>query len=84
MMHTLFKCSPETYKVLGILIVQGNDIPPKLLAMPDHDQFQLLKADVTDPLVRQFVGQLVAGCSPVPEFTLVSSRQVHAGNSASY
>ena len=42
--------------------------------------FQLLKADVKDPLVRQFVGGLVTGISPVPEFAVLASREVlHAG-----
>ena len=38
--------------------------------------FQLLKADVKDPLVRQFVGGLVTGISPVPEFEVLASREV--------
>ena len=77
-------------QVMGILIVPGAEIPQQLIAsVPDlygnssnlqngvgGVSFQLLKADTKDPLVRQFVGGLVTGISPVPEFTVLSSREV--------
>ena len=45
--------------------------------------FQLLKADVKDPLVRQFVGGLVTGISPVPEFVVLASREVQQAGKGS-
>jgi hypothetical protein len=45
--------------------------------------FQLLKAETKDPLVRQFVGGLVTGISPVPDFAVLSSREVQQRNAAS-
>lgn len=98
---------------MGLFIVQGMEMPARLLAaVPDLQggvtaasaapaavsgpggagaagsrgstpigghllgSFQLLKADVKDPLVRQFVGGLVTGISPVPEFAVLASREV--------
>ena len=80
---------------MGVIIVPGTEISPRLLSrVPDLSEgsgsgggggtsaaplFQLLKADVKDPLVRQFIGGLVTGLSPVPEFSVVSTREVQRG-----
>ena len=81
---------------MGIFIVPGTEMPAQLLAsVPDIragpagsapsssgcGTFQLLKADTKDPLVRQFVGGLVTGRSPVPDFMVLSSREVQRGDS---
>lgn len=76
-MQTLYRqgrtmTSPDTYKVIGVLIFPGtDDIPLPLASLPDISDFQVLKADTRDPLVRQFVGKVISASSPVTEFQSV-------------
>ena len=52
-------------------------VPPSSGGGPESaSSFQLLKADTKDPLVRQFVGGLVTGISPVPDYVVLGSREV--------
>ncbi len=80
-MHTMQSMYKEEFKVLGFFIVPGQEMPSGLLAkVPDlshaEGQFQLLKADTKDPLVRQFVGGLVTGRSPTPDYSVVFTREL--------
>lgn len=63
-------------QVLGVFIIPGHDIPDGLSNTLDQEHFQLLRADMNDPLVRQFVGQLLTSTSPVPDYRITSSRMV--------
>lgn len=62
-------------QVLGVFIFKGSDVPSELRALPDFEDYQLLKADTKDSMVRKFVGGLVTRTAPVPELSLVCSRE---------
>jgi hypothetical protein len=77
--------------VVGVLIVRGLEPPTDLLvhvpdlhgastqqgcASSDGERFQVMKADIKDPLVRQFVGGLVTGVSPMPDYQVMHSREL--------
>lgn len=81
-MQTLYRPSRshnalDAFKVIGVFILPGTDIPRKLASFPDFQDFQILKADTRDPLIRQFVGKIMVGTSPVQEFSSVAYSQSH-------
>lgn len=73
---TLANLQNTSFKVLGVLIVAGVTIPAAIASLPDFEQFQAAKADTRDPLVRDFIGNLLVGKSPVNELTVVSAQVV--------
>lgn len=73
---TLANHQNTSFKVIGVLIVAGSSIPPAIAKLPDCEQFQAAKADTRDPLVRDFIGNLITGKSPVNEFTVMSAQVV--------
>ncbi|KAL6744988.1 hypothetical protein V8C86DRAFT_2994246 [Haematococcus lacustris] len=66
-LHTLSDPSCEVYKVVGVFLVRGagGSPPQQLVAHLAPYDWLLAKADTQDPLVRTFVGNLVASLSPV-------------------
>lgn len=81
-MQTLYRPSRQnsynaldSFKVLGVFILPGSEVPRPLVTLPDFQDFQILKADTKDPLIRQFVGKIITGTSPVQEFSSISFNQ---------
>mmetsp|Transcript_21361 Transcript_21361/g.46701 ORF Transcript_21361/g.46701 Transcript_21361/m.46701 type:complete len:372 (+) Transcript_21361:177-1292(+) len=72
-MHTLLDFETNEYKVVGVFIFRGTEVPPPVVSLPDYELFQWLKAEPKDPLVRQFVSSLIVGNSPVPQYNVVAS-----------
>ncbi|GAX77748.1 hypothetical protein CEUSTIGMA_g5191.t1 [Chlamydomonas eustigma] len=91
LMHTLKSLDSDDYKVMGVLIVRGLEPPADLLKLvpdlqgdsmqqgyvaSDGEQYQVIKADTKDPLIRQFVGGLMVGVSPMPDYQVMHSREL--------
>ena len=82
MPHQLLASVPDLH---GASSSSAASVPPSAAAGAaggSESSFQLLKADTKDPLVRQFVGGLVTGISPVPDYVSLSSREVQRGGSS--
>uniref|UniRef100_A0A7R9VA34 EF-1-gamma C-terminal domain-containing protein n=1 Tax=Chlamydomonas euryale TaxID=1486919 RepID=A0A7R9VA34_9CHLO len=75
--HTYLDHETGAYKVLGLMITDGTDVPPQLRRMPDFDAFHFNKvADTRNPTIRKFVGSLLAGDGPTAALGVICSREI--------
>ena len=74
LMHVLFDYDSDIYKVVGVFIFPGQDVPAKLAEMPDYADYSFSKVDPADEEVRTFLTSLYSGKSPLATFNVVSSK----------
>ncbi|KXZ48059.1 hypothetical protein GPECTOR_30g154 [Gonium pectorale] len=75
-LYTLHDFKSDQYRIVGLLVVQGQSLPPQLAALSAFDGFVYHKADVGVTLVKQFVSALLVGKSPLNSLQLLSGREV--------
>ncbi|PNH05381.1 Elongation factor 1-gamma 2 [Tetrabaena socialis] len=75
-MYVLHDFECDLYRIVGLLLVQGQVLPQELAALSALDGFVYLKADTSVTLVKQFVSALLVGKSPLNSLQLLSSREM--------
>ncbi|KAG1659265.1 hypothetical protein FOA52_008194 [Chlamydomonas sp. UWO 241] len=75
-MHTFLDHETGAYKVLGVLITDGLDVPPQLRRMADYEHFQYSKVDPKDPSMRKFVDALLTDRPPLPQMGVLFTRNI--------
>eukprot|EP00798_Chlamydomonas_sp_ICE-L_P009994 gene9994-7878_t len=75
-MHNLHHHDKDCYKVLGMFIFEGQNIPQAIQGLPDFEHYAFTKANIGIPEVKSFIGALVTSTSPIPELDMVASREI--------
>lgn len=74
-LHVLYHYDREQYMVLGLYVVEGQELPPCLAQCPDVDMWSYVRADPRDSSAKQLVSALLTS-KTVCDFTVLASREV--------